>query len=261
MKFRPSIDLRDGRVTQIVGGTLSQDGRAATTNFVTDKKPAEFAALYKKMKLPGGHVIMLGQGNETAALEALAAFPNGLQVGGGITPHNAQYFLDAGASHIIVTSYIFNNGEFEPPRLEGLSSAVGPDRIVLDLSCRKAQHDGRYYVVCNKWQSFTTLEVSLACMRDLSRYCAEFLIHGVDVEGKRQGIQEDLIALLGEWQPQIGRPITYAGGVRNLNDVALIRRLGRANVDYTVGSALDIFGGDLPLADILSWQQQQGQQQ
>jgi len=249
MKFRPCIDLHQGNVVQIVGGSLQEsDQSALTINFSSDLSAAEYARLYQKDGLSGGHVVSLGAGNQEAALHALEAFPGGLQYGGGVSPENAATYLNAGASHVIVTSYIFNSGKIDLEKLEKLLDVTGRDRLVLDLSCR--QRDGDYYVVTDRWQTFTDEKVGPALLETLSVYCAEFLVHGVDVEGKQQGIEEDLISLLGMYSPL---PVTYAGGVKRLSDLDLVQALGQGRVDLTIGSALDIFGGKVPYADVLKW--------
>jgi phosphoribosylformimino-5-aminoimidazole carboxamide ribotide isomerase len=249
MRFRPCIDLREGKVTQIVGSSLR--GESAEVNFVSDQSAAAFARLYRERGLRGGHVIMLGAGNEDAALEALRAFPGGLQLGGGVTPENARRYLEAGASHVIVTSYLFKDGEFSEQRLRQLVDAVGKDRLVIDLSCRRrpGEPEGPFYVVTDRWQRFTSLAVNASTLSALAQHCDEFLVHGVDVEGKRQGIEAELVRALGAWAPL---PVTYAGGVRDLADIQLIGRLGGGRVDVTVGSALDIFGGDLKMDDVVA---------
>ena len=234
--FRPCIDLHEGKVKQIVGGTLGADG--PRTNFVSDRSAAWFAALYKKDSLPGGHVIMLGPGNEAEARAALAAFPGGLQIGGGITARNARDWLDAGASHVIVTSWIFNQGRLDRERLDELVKVVGKGRLVLDLSCRRRGAD--YFVVTDRWQTFTELTVSSETLRRLAGNCAEFLVHAVDVEGLCRGIDRELVEKLGQWSPL---PTTYAGGANSLADLEEVTRLGRGKIDLTIGSALDIFGG------------------
>ncbi len=236
--FRPCIDLHDGKVKQIVGGTLTDDGGRLTTNFVSEKPSAWFARLYQQDHLKGGHVIMLGPGNEAAAREALAAYPGGLQVGGGIHADNAAAYLDAGASHVIVTSWIFREGRIDDARLERLLQVVGRDRLVLDLSCRVRA--GQYWVVTDRFQTFTNQTVNPEVLGALAGKCAEFLIHAVDVEGKCQGIDAGLVEKLGQWSPI---PTTYAGGARSLEDLELVTRLGRGRIDLTIGSALDIFGG------------------
>jgi phosphoribosylformimino-5-aminoimidazole carboxamide ribotide isomerase len=252
MKIRPCIDLRDGRVVQIVGATLA-DGENPVTNFDTERPAAEYAALYRAGGLSGGHVIALGPNNEQAALNALRAWPGGMQMGGGIRPENAAQYLEAGASHVIVTSYIFREGQLDWERLQELVVAVGKQRLVLDLSCRW-RGDG-YYVVTDRWQRFTALQVNARTLEMLAAHCDEFLVHGVDVEGRRLGIVEPLVELLGAHAPL---PVTYAGGVRQLADVELVRSLGRDRVDLTIGSALDIFGGSIRYEDVVAWQRRAG---
>jgi len=250
MKFRPCIDIHDGRVKQIVGGSLS-DAAGAVENFVSVRKAADYASLFKHMGLYGGHVIMLNSASspmygatKAEALSALSAFPGGMSAGGGINPDNAKEFLDAGASQVIVTSYIFRNGEIDEGRLEKMSGAVGKERLILDLSCRL--RDGRYYVVTNRWQTFTSAEVDESLLLRLSGYCSEFLVHGVDAEGKRSGFSEELVALLGKASPI---PVTYAGGIATLGDIGQLRSAGGGRVDGTIGSALDIYGGSLPIGE------------
>lgn len=253
MKFRPCIDLRNGRVVQIVGGTLSDDKSEQTvTNFETEQAPADFARLYQSDLLIGGHVIALGPNNEQAATNALQAYPNGLHMGGGITPQNAKTYLNAGASHVIVTSYVFRNGQLDQNRLQELITTVGKDHLVLDLSCRK--RDNQYLVVTDRWQKFTQFAVTEKTLNDLAKYCDEFLVHGVDVEGKRTGIEEPLVEMLGQWSPI---PVTYAGGAQSLADLDRINTLGNGRVDLTIGSALDIFGGDVPYKDVVAWHNKQ----
>jgi phosphoribosylformimino-5-aminoimidazole carboxamide ribotide isomerase len=252
MRFRPCIDLHHGKVVQIVGGSLDERQQEnLRTNFTTDRSPADFARLYREAGLSGGHVIALGKGNEAAAEAALAAWPGGMQYGGGVTPDNARYWLDAGASHVIVTSYVFTGGRIDHDKLAALVAVAGRDRLVLDLSCRK--RDGCFHVVTDRWQNFTRERVDAALLDCLAGSCAEFLVHGVDVEGLRQGIQEELIELLGEHSPC---PVTYAGGVHQLQDLDRVKRLGRGRVDLTIGSALDIFGGDVAFSAVLEWQSQ-----
>jgi len=241
MAFRPCIDLKEGRVVQIIGGTLTDDDSKTITNHVSDRSAADFAALYRRDGLRGGHVIMLGPGSEDAARSALAAYPNGLQLGGGVTPGNAALWLDAGASHVIVTSYLFDGGVFSPRRLQTMTDAVGKDRLVIDLSCRRT-NGGEYYVAMNRWQTITSTRLDAALFQLLEPYCAEFLIHAADVEGKCEGIDEDLVQRLGEW---VTLPATYAGGARRLEDIARVEQLSGGKVDLTIGSALDIFGGTL----------------
>lgn len=255
MRFRPCIDLRNGRVVQIVGASLRDDSAAVVTNFETEQSPADFAALYAADGLTGGHVIALGPGNHAAALEALRAFPGGLQMGGGITPDNAREYLDAGASHVIVTSYVFHDGQIDHERLQRLQTAVGRQHLVLDLSCRRRGDD--FYVVTDRWQRWTDVAINQTTLHDLAAYCAEFLVHGVDVEGHRAGIEATLVERLGMWSPI---PVTYAGGAQRLDDLDLVKRLGQGRVDLTIGSALDIFGGDVPYAAVIAWQRHEEQQ-
>lgn len=234
--FRPCIDLHEGKVKQIVGGSLGDSD--VRTNFTSEKPAAWFAELYKRDGLTGGHVIMLGPGNETEARGALAAFPGGLHIGGGVNAQNARAWLEAGASHVIVTSWVFREGRVDEGRLGELVRAIGKERLVLDLSCR--QRDQRYFVVTDRWQKFTELAISPETLRTLARSCAEFLVHAVDVEGLCCGIDRDLVGQLGRWTPI---PTTYAGGANSLTDLEEVTRLGQGKVDLTIGSALDIFGG------------------
>jgi len=237
MRFRPCIDLHQGQVKQIVGSTL-KEGEKPATNFVATTPPAEFAQRYRRDNLRGGHVIMLGPGNEQAASEALAAFPNGMQIGGGIDGDNASLWLNRGASQVIVTSYVFRDGRLHRDRLARIVNAVGRNHLVLDLSC--GQLDGRYVVMTDRWQKATDFTIDSDHLEFLAESCSEFLIHATEVEGKQAGIDEQLVTLLGDIAPI---PTTYAGGVRNQTDVDAIARLGRNKLDFTVGSALDIFGG------------------
>jgi phosphoribosylformimino-5-aminoimidazole carboxamide ribotide isomerase len=236
--FRPCIDLHEGRVKQIVGGSLSDSPGQLRTNFVSDQPASWFAELYKCDSLTGGHVIQLGPGCEPEARSALAAYPGGLQIGGGVNIDNARGWLDAGASHVIVTSWVFREGRVDWDRLNSLVKSIGRERLVLDLSCRK--RDGKYYVVTDRWQKFTELEVTRETLRTFSQHCAEFLIHAVDVEGLCRGIDQELVSQLGEWTPL---PTTYAGGAKSLEDLQAVSELGKGRIDLTIGSALDIFGG------------------
>lgn len=236
--FRPCIDLHEGKVKQIVGGSLRDGHGGLQTNFVSDRPARWYAELYRRDGLRGGHVILLGPGNEAAAREALAAYPGGLQVGGGVTLDNARQWLDAGASHVIVTSWVFREGRLDRERLHTLVKAVGRERLVLDLSCRK--HGGEYFVVTDRWQKFTEMTISQATLAGLAATCAEFLVHAVDVEGLCRGIDLELVRDLGAWTPV---PCTYAGGAKSLEDLETVTRAGQGRVDLTIGSALDIFGG------------------
>ena len=235
--FRPCIDLHEGKVKQIVGGTLGDAG--LRTNFVSEKSAAWFAELYKRDGLTGGHVIMLGAGNEPEARSALVAFPGGLQIGGGINTANARGWLDAGASQVIVTSWVFREGRVDWERLDKLVKTIGKDRLVLDLSCRKRGED--YFVVTDRWQKFTELALNVETLEMFSKSCAEFLIHAVDVEGLCRGIDRVLVEKLGQWTPI---PMTYAGGANSLADLETVTELGQGRVNLTIGSALDIFGGN-----------------
>ncbi len=238
MAFRPCIDLKDGRVVQIVGGTLTSDEQAAV-NHVSPLAAADFAALYRRDGLRGGHLIMLGPGCEEAALSALRAYPGGLQAGGGITPTTAARYLDAEASHVIVTSFLFDGERFSQERLAEMVRAVGRERLVIDLSCRRAG-SGDYFVATNRWQTVTQSRITPGFIRFLEDSCAEFLVHAADVEGRQAGIDEGLVALFG---PAVSLPTTYAGGARALADIARVEQLSGGRLDLTIGSALDIFGG------------------
>lgn len=236
--FRPCIDLRQGKVVQIVGGTLTDGEDATHTNFESDKSPAWFANLYRGDGLTGGHVIALGSGNEAAAREALAAWPGGLQYGGGVTAENAEEWLQAGASHVIVTSWVFRDGRLDEERLAELIKRIGRERLVLDLSCRK--RDGVYWVVTDRWQKFTVLQVTSETCAQLASSCAEFLVHAVDVEGLCQGIDTQLVINLAQ---SSSIQATYAGGAKSLADLQTVWTLGGGRIHLTIGSALDIFGG------------------
>ncbi len=251
MKFRPCIDLRKGKVVQIIGGTLKDSDKALpVTNFETEKSSEQYAQMYRKDKLTGGHVISLGPGNTEAALSALKAYPNGLQIGGGITPENAQTYLNAGASHVIVTSYVFSDGKIDLSKLDTLVRCVGRENLVLDLSCR--QREGKFWIVTDRWQKFTDVAVNEETISYLATSCAEFLVHGVDVEGRMQGIQTDLVKLLGRYAPI---PVTYAGGANRFSDLETVKNLGQNRVDLTIGSALDIFGGNIAYREVIGWHQ------
>lgn len=251
--FRPCIDLHDGKVKQIVGGSLNTDAgeRDLRTNFVSEKSPSYYAELYKRDALTGGHVIKLGPGNEEAALSALRAYPGGLQLGGGVNAENAAHYLEAGASQVIVTSFVFSGGEFHEENLRKLIRAVGQEHIVLDLSCRKTP-DGRYMVVTDRWKNFTSLELNGETLERFGKSCAEFLVHAVDVEGKCSGIDEELLNILARFSPL---QCVYAGGIASFDDIALIENAGKGKVDYTIGSALDIFGGHIAYDAVVKHQQ------
>ncbi len=236
--FRPCIDLHEGKVKQIVGGTLSDERDRLQTNFVSDRPAAWYAELYQKDGLKGGHVIMLGPGNETEARAALQAYRGGLQIGGGINLDNARHWLEAGASHVIVTSWVFRGGQVDWARLEQLVALTGKARLVLDLSCR--QRGDKYFVVTDRWQKFTDVAITAETLARLAGSCDEFLIHAVDVEGQCRGIDGELVARLARWSPI---PATYAGGANSLADLEAVTQIGQGRIDLTIGSALDIFGG------------------
>ncbi len=247
--FRPCIDLHDGKVKQIVGGSLTDSGAGLRTHFVSEKPAAWFADLYRRDNLRGGHVIQVGAGNEAEAKAALAAFPGGLHLGGGVNASNATGWLDAGASHVIVTSWVFREGRLDTDRLAELVKIVGKERLVLDLSCRRKGN--AYFVVTDRWQKFTELKVEPRVLQTLAKSCDEFLIHAADVEGLCAGVDIDLVALLGEYTPI---PTTYAGGARSISDLIAVDQAGRGRVDLTIGSALDIFGGKgVAYAELVAW--------
>lgn len=249
--FRPCIDLHQGQVKQIVGGSLSDQG--ATTNFVSNHDAAHFAHLYRENNLTGGHVIALGPGNQEQALKALTAWPKGLQFGGGVTVENASEYIEAGASHVIVTSHLFEKGQFSWQRLENITNEIGKEQLILDLSCRRTATG--WHIATNRWQTITETPVDANTLQALSKHCAEFLIHAADVEGLQAGIDEELVTLLGK-HGEI--PITYAGGARSISDLTRVKQLSNGKVDLTIGSALDIFGGQgITLEDCINWNQQQ----
>ncbi len=254
-KFRPCIDLHDGKVKQIVGGTLKDAGPGPVENFVSPRSAEWFARKYSADGLLGGHVIKLGPGNEIAAREALAAYPGGLQIGGGITAENATEWIDAGASHVIVTSWLFDDrGRLQTDRLDALVAAVGRERLVLDLSCRRCQSaegDLGWRVAMNRWQTLTDVAITTESLDRLSTYASEFLIHAADVEGLCRGVDTELVALMGGWG---GLPMTYAGGAASLDDVTQVAATSDGKVDITVGSALDLFGGKgVRYDDLVRW--------
>lgn len=248
MRFRPCIDIHNGKVKQIVGGSLKDEGNRALTNFASEFGADYYARMYCRDGVKGGHIILLNpkgskyyEETRQQAVNALKAYPGGMQIGGGITPENAQSLLRAGASHVIVTSYVFKDGRFYQGNLEKIVAESGKEHLVLDLSCRKK--DGEYYVVTDRWQKFTDLKLTPEILEELSGYCDEFLIHGVDVEGKRSGMEEELVRMLGKFTK---RPVTYAGGLGSLDDLRGFESLSGGNVDFTIGSALDLFGGSIP---------------
>lgn len=238
MRFKPCIDLHNGFVKQIIGSSLSDSSESLVTNFQSENSPAWFAELYKKHGLTDGHIIKLGPNNEQAAQEALKTWPDAFHLGGGVNEENAIQWLESGAKAVIVTSYIFSKGNIDQNKLEKLSKLVGKDRLVLDLSCR--YKDGAYWVVTDRWQNFTNTKITNDTLDFFAKFCQEFLIHGVDVEGKSSGIENDLVKILGRWAKI---PVTYAGGISSWQDIEEIKKSGQEKIDFTIGSALDIFGG------------------
>lgn len=252
MKFRPCIDIHNGKVKQIVGGSLLDKGDYAQDNFVSEKDGDFYAKLYKDAGLEGGHIILLNPAGSQyyeedvrQACLALSVYPGGLQIGGGMTAENAAFFLEQGASHIIVTSYVFKDGKINYDNLNRLKETVGKDRIVVDLSCRKK--DGHYYIVTDRWQKFTEEFINEKQLDELSKYCDEFLIHGVDAEGKSGGMEKELVEILAKWNKI---PITYAGGISSIKQIEEFKRISGGKIDFTIGSALDLFGGKLPYNEI-----------
>jgi len=260
MNFRPCIDIHNGKVKQIVGGSLRDAGCFAEENFVSEATADVYADLYKQDGLYGGHIILLNAADSPYYKEdlhqaklAFQEYPGGFQIGGGVTAENAETFLDMGASHVIVTSYVFQNGTIQHENLEKLVSAVGKERIVLDLSCRKKiNEDGKeaYYIVTNRWQKFTDMLFDIAVLDELSCYCDEFLVHAVDMEGKARGIEETVASILGSFSRI---PVTYAGGVASFEDLRRLYKVGSGHVDVTIGSALDLFGGTIPYNEVVSF--------
>lgn len=248
MKFRPCIDLHNGKVKQIVGETLGIEGKAVVENFVSSHDSTYYAAMFKRDHLLGGHVIMLGDGNKEEAVNALQAYPGGLQIGGGIHTENAGYYLEKGASHVVVTSYIFRDGQLNMANLDQIVAEVGKNKLVIDLSCK--EKDGKWVVATNQWKQLSNFELNQDNIRFLEQYCDEFLIHAVDVEGKQSGIQQSLVSTLAEW---VAIPTTYAGGARSFADIELFRDLSGGKLDITIGSALDIFGGQLSYNQVVTY--------
>lgn len=255
MEFRPCIDIHNGKVKQIVGGTLKDQGDLAAENFVSEQDAPFYAKLYQSYGIRGGHIILLNgkdsphyEATKLQALAALQVYPGGLQVGGGITAENAHEFLRAGASHVVVTSYVFRDGKVDYERLEKLVQAVGKEHLVLDLSCRKK--DGAYYIVTDRWQKFTEERVTVELLDRLYQYADEFLIHAVDVEGRASGIERELVELLGSWNRI---PVTYAGGIGSFQNLEELAEWGQHHLNYTIGSALDLFDGNMKFEDVLEF--------
>lgn len=254
MKFRPCIDIHNGKVKQIVGSSLKDENDKAVENYVSEKDSSYYAQMYKRDGLTGGHIIRLNsagseyfEATKRAAVMALGTYYKGMQIGGGINADNAKFFLENGASHVIVTSYVFKNGKIDYENLGNISNTVGKDNLVLDLSCRKK--DNRYYIVTDRWQKFTEVYITDKVLDELAGYCDEFLIHAVDVEGKASGIEKGLTETLGGWN---GIPVTYAGGISSFEDISELEKYGNGKLDFTIGSALDIFGGEMAYNDIVS---------
>ena len=257
MRFRPCIDIHDGRVKQIVGGSL-KDADGADTNYVSEHGAAYFGRLYRNCNIPGGHIILLNKAGTKEYLEdireasdAMKEYPGGFMIGGGITVENATEFIELGASHVIVTSYVFRDGMIDYDRLNALVEKVGKNKLVLDLSCRKKGDD--YYIVTDRWQNFTDVKVCHETLDELTEYADEFLIHGVDVEGKKSGVDRDLLEILGSWEGSV--PITYAGGVASFDDMDTVREIGKGHIDVTIGSALSIFGGDMDFQEVVDYRE------
>ena len=255
MEFRPCIDIHNGKVKQIVGSSLKDAGDHAVENFIAAQDAAFFANLYKNYQIKNGHIILLNakeseyyEATKAQALKALAAYPKGLQIGGGIVPENAAEYLDAGASHVIVTSYVFRDGRIHFENLHRLIKETGKENLVLDLSCR--MKNGNYYIVTDRWQKYTDVILNMETMDELASYCDEFLIHAVDVEGKANGIEKELVKMLGKWNKL---PVTYAGGVHSFEDLRLLKELGKNHIHVTIGSALDLFGGPMKLEEVLAY--------
>ena len=255
MEFRPCIDIHNGKVKQIVGGSLKDAGNQAQENFVSGQDAAFYAKFYKQGGIKGGHIILLNkEGTEyyeqtrRQAVLALQAYPGGLQVGGGIREDNAAGYLEAGASHVIVTSYVFRDGQVDWENLHRLHKEAGSEHLVLDLSCRRK--DNAYYIVTDRWQRFTDVVLTPLVLDELAVYCSEFLIHAVDVEGKAGGIEEPLVEMLGAWN---GIPVTYAGGVGSFEDLRCLKKLGQNRLNVTIGSALDLFGGHMNYEEVVKF--------
>ena len=256
MRFRPCIDIHNGKVKQIIGGSLRDEGNQAQENFISRYDSTFYARKYREDELDGGHIIMLNapdssyyEATKNAALEALRAYPGGMQIGGGITAENASEYLKAGASHVIVTSYAFGGGKIHWENIKRLCGAIGRERVVLDLSCRNKE-DGCFYVVTDRWQKFTNVKLDTFVLERLGEFCDEFLVHGVDAEGKSAGIMEDLVQILKAYE---GRKTTYAGGIGSMEHLKDFQKLSEGKLDFTIGSALDLFGGSVSYEKILEY--------
>lgn len=255
MKLKPCIDIHNGYVKQIVGGSLSDKNDFAKDNFVSDKNAEYYSKLYKSYNLKGGHIILLNPNSSPyyeadlkQAENALSAYPQGMQIGGGINDENAEFFLKKGASHVIVTSFVFKNGKLNYDNLNKIIKVIGKEKLVLDLSCRKK--DDKYYIVTDRWQNFTDIVLNAKTLNELSAYCDEFLVHAVDVEGKSSGIENQLVGILSE---HTKIPITYAGGVSSFDDLKKLKAVGKDRIDVTIGSSLDLFGGNLEYKKVVEF--------
>lgn len=255
MKFRPCIDIHNGKVKQIVGGSLRDEGDRTVTHFISRQDARWYAELYKRDSLKGGHIILLNppssryyEVSRERVFDALAVYPGGLQVGGSVTPCNGQEYLKAGASHVIVTSWLFENGRFKEEKLKELADYIGKKHLVLDLSCRR--RGDAYCVVTDRWQTFTDMYLTPEALTALSLYCDEFLIHGADVEGKSSGMEQELVQMLADWNKI---PITYAGGIGSLRDLEAFEKAGAQKLDFTIGSALSLFGGQVPYETVAGY--------
>lgn len=255
MKFRPCIDIHNGKVKQIVGGSLKDENNQAKENFVSEVDSTYYANLYKANNIKGGHIILLNnkdseyfETTKSEAIKALMAYKGGLQIGGGVNCDNALEYIKAGASHVIVTSYVFKNGKINYDNLNKIFNAVGKEHLVLDLSCRKK--DDKYYIVTDRWQKFTDVCIDENIFYELSKYCDEFLVHAVDVEGKASGIEEEVAKILGRLE---NIKVTYAGGISSFADLDILKELGNRKIDFTIGSALDIFGGKMQFDSVVKY--------
>lgn len=253
MQFRPCIDIHNGKVKQIVGGSIRDEKNYARENFVAETGAGYYAELFRKNNLKGGHIILLNKaGTEyyeadlAQAKEALRVWPGAFQIGGGVNAENAAQFIQMGASHVVVTSYVFVEGEIRFDRLEKLVQEVGKEHLVLDLSCRKK--DGRYFVVTDRWQKFTRHSLDDRLLDMLRSYSDEFLVHAVNVEGTGTGVDQDLLAILAGTADIC---VTYAGGIGKMQDIETIHTIGGGRIDFTVGSALDLYGGTISFEEIV----------
>jgi phosphoribosylformimino-5-aminoimidazole carboxamide ribotide isomerase len=243
--FRPCIDIHDGAVKQIVGGSLND--KSAIENFVSDRGAKYFANLYKEYNLPGGHIIILNKSGTdeyekslAQAKEALAVFPGGMQIGGGVNDKNAASFLEMGASAVIVTSFIFTDGQINKERLRIISERA-KGKLVLDLSVRAK--GGEYFITTDRWKTVTDVKLNFETMDYLAGFSSEFLVHAADAEGLREGADGRVLSVLSDFAKKRDFPITYAGGIKDTHEA---ERIARNNLCFTIGTSLDIFGGNIP---------------